>query len=145
MNPQENPTGLVAVTGAAGHIGANLVRGLLAQGRRVRALVREHTAGIDGLPVEVVRCDVTDAEACRRALAGAQIVYHLAARISVGWDPPGPVEAVNLGGTRNVVEAALASGVQRLVHFSSIHAFSADPVDGVIDESRPFGRKPAAT
>ena len=145
MNPQGNSTGLVAVTGAAGHIGANLVRGLLAQGRRVRALVRDHTAGIDGLPVELVRCDVTDVEACRRALAGAQIVYHLAARISVGWDPPGPVEAVNLGGTRNVVEACLALGVQRLVHFSSIHAFSADPVDGVIDESRPLAKNQPRT
>ncbi|MGO9666162.1 MAG: NAD-dependent epimerase/dehydratase family protein [Polyangia bacterium] len=138
MSEQENSKGLVAVTGAAGHIGGNLVRGLLAQGRRVRALVREHTAGIDGLEVEVVRCDVTDAQACRRALAGASIVYHLAARISVGWDPPGPVEAVNLGGTRNVVEACLACGVERLIHFSSIHAFSADPTDSVIDESRPL-------
>ena len=138
MSEQDNSNGLVAVTGAAGHIGANLVRSLLAQGRRVRALVREHTAGIDGLPVEVVRCDVTDAQACRRALAGAPIVYHLAARISVGWDPPGLVEAVNLGGTRNVVEACLACGVQRLVHFSSIHAFSSDPVASPIDESRPL-------
>jgi Nucleoside-diphosphate-sugar epimerases len=138
VSEQDNSKGLVAVTGAAGHIGANLVRSLLAQGRQVRALVREHTAGIEGLPVEVVRCDVTDVEACRRALAGAVIVYHLAARISVGWDPPGPVEAVNLGGTRNVVEACLACGVQRLVHFSSIHAFSAEPVDGTIDESRPL-------
>ena len=140
VSEQDKSKGLVAVTGAAGHVGANLVRSLLAQGRRVRALVREHTAGIDGLPVEVVRCDVTDVQACRRALAGAQIVYHLAARISVGWDPPGPVEAVNLGGTRNVVEACLACGVQRLIHFSSIHAFAADPVDGVIDESRPLAR-----
>ena len=138
MSNQDNSQGLVAVTGAAGHIGANLVRSLLAQGRRVRALVREHTAGIDGLSVEVVRCDVTNAQACRRALAGASVVYHLAARISVGWDPPGPVEAVNLGGTRNVVEACLACGVQRLVHFSSIHAFSSAPLDAVIDESRPL-------
>jgi dihydroflavonol-4-reductase len=138
VNPRDNRPGLVAVTGAAGHIGANLVRSLLAQGRHVRALVREHAAGIDGLPVEVIRCDVSEVAACRRALAGAQIVYHLAGRISVGWDPPGPVEAVNVGGTRNVVEACLAEGVQRLVHFSSIHAFSADPVDGVIDEARPL-------
>jgi dihydroflavonol-4-reductase len=138
VNQQDKSKGLVAVTGASGHIGANLVRSLLAQGRRVRALVREHTAGIYGLPVEVVRCDVTDAEACRRALTGAAVVYHLAARISVGWDPPGPVEAVNVGGTRNVVEACLACGVQRLVHFSSIHAFSPEPVDGVIDEARPL-------
>jgi nucleoside-diphosphate-sugar epimerase len=138
VSEQDDAKGLVAVTGAAGHIGANLVRSLLVQGRRVRALVREHMAGIVGLPVEVVRCDVTDGEACRRALAGARIVYHLAARISVGWDPPGRVETVNVGGTQKVVEACLACGVERLVHFSSIHAFSADPVDGVIDESRPL-------
>jgi dihydroflavonol-4-reductase len=136
--PDVNRQGLVAVTGAAGHIGANLVRSLLAQGRAVRAVVRESTAGIDGLPVEVVRCDVTDAEACRRALAGAQIVYHLAARISVGWDPPAKVEAVNIVGTRNVAEACLGCQVERLVHFSSIHAFAADPADGVVDESRPL-------
>jgi dihydroflavonol-4-reductase len=138
VSEQDNSKGLVVVTGAAGHIGANLVRSLLAQGRRVRALVREHTAGIDGLPVEVLRCDVTDAQACRRALEGAAIVYHLAARISVGWDPPGQVEAVNLGGTRNVIEACLACKVGRLVHFSSIHAFASEPIDGVIDESRPL-------
>jgi dihydroflavonol-4-reductase len=133
-----NQKGLVVVTGAAGHIGANLVRGLLAQGRTVRALVHRNSLGIDGLPVQVVKCDVTDAESCRSALAGAQIVYHLAARISVGWDRPKTVEAVNIQGTRNVVEACLACKVERLVHFSSIHAFAADPVDGVINEARPL-------
>ena len=138
MSEEDPGQGLVAVSGAAGHIGANLVRALLARGRRVRALVREHTAGLDGLPVEIVQCDVTDAEACRGALSGAAVVYHLAARISVGWDPPAPVEAVNVGGTRNVVEACLTCGVERLVHFSSIHAFAAEPVDGVIDEARPL-------
>jgi dihydroflavonol-4-reductase len=140
-----NHKDLVAVTGAAGHIGANLVRALLAQGRAVRALVWKNTAGIDGLPVEVVQCDVTDAEACRRALAGAQTVYHLAARISVGWDPPAPVEAVNIAGTKNVIEACLANRVQRLVHFSSIHAFAADPADGVITEARPLAENQPQT
>ena len=138
MSEPEPSQGLVTVTGAAGHIGANLVRSLLANGRQVRALVRDCTAALDGLPVEIVRCDITDAEACRRALAGSAVVYHLAARISVGWDPPAPVEAVNIAGTRHIVEACLACGVKRLVHFSSIHAFSAQPVDGVIDESRPL-------
>jgi dihydroflavonol-4-reductase len=137
-SPDANSKGLVVVTGASGHIGANLVRGLLAQGRAVRALVREHTAGIDGLPVETVRCDITDAQACDRALQGAQIVYHLAACISVGWDSAARVQAVNVDGTRNVVEACLAHRVERLVHFSSIHAFAASPVDGVIDEQRPL-------
>jgi dihydroflavonol-4-reductase len=130
--------GLVVVTGASGHIGANLVRTLLEQGRRVRVLVCEHMAGMDGLPVEVVHCDVTDAEACRDALHGAKVVYHLAARISVGWHPPAAVEATNIGGTRSIVDACLACGVERLVHFSSIHAFVGEPVDGVLDESRPL-------
>jgi dihydroflavonol-4-reductase len=132
--------GLVAVTGAAGHIGANLVRGLLAQGRTVRAVVHERTAGIDGLPVDIVRCDITDAQACARGLQGAQVVYHLAACISVGWDSAPKVQAVNVGGTRNVVEACLANRVERLVHFSSIHAFAADPVDGLINEQRPLAQ-----
>jgi dihydroflavonol-4-reductase len=137
-NEKTNRDGLVAVTGASGHVGANLVRALLAAGRTVRALVREHTAGVDGLPVEIGRLDVLDPESCRSALAGAEVVYHLAARISVGWDPPGPVEAINVTGTGNVVQACLDCGVRRLVHFSSIHAFAAEPADGVIDESRPL-------
>jgi dihydroflavonol-4-reductase len=138
VSSDANRKGVVAVTGAAGHIGANLVRGLLAQGRPVRALVHERTAGVDGLPVETVRCDITDAQACRRALEGAQTVYHLAACISVGWDSAPKVQSVNVDGTRNLVEACLANRVQRLVHFSSIHAFAADPSDGLIDEQRPL-------
>lgn len=133
-----NNDGIVAVTGAAGHVGANLVRALLAAGRRVRALVHDERAGVDGLPVEVVPTNVLDPEACQRGIAGADVVYHLAARISVGWDPPEPVRAVNVTGTRNVVEACLATGVRRLVHFSSIHAFCAEPVNEIIDETRPL-------
>ncbi len=124
------------VTGAAGHIGANLVRSLLDQGRSVRAVVRQHTASIEGLPVDTVRCDITDAQACQRALEGASVVYHLAACISVGWDSAPRVQGVNVNGTRNVVEACLANRVGRLVHFSSIHAFASDPVGGTIDEQR---------
>lgn len=142
---EDGKRGLVVVTGAAGHVGANLVRALLAAGRPVRALVREHTAGVDGLPVEMVRCDVTDAAACRRALDGAEVVYHLAARISVGWGPPGPIEAVNVTGTRNVVEACLASGIRRVVHFSSIHAFAAEPREQTIDEERALADRGSHT
>ena len=112
------------VTGASGHIGANLVRALLGQGRRVRALVHKSTAAIDGLQVEVVRADLLDGPAVLRACAGAGSVFHLAGKISAGWEPDADVHAINVLGTRNVVDACLAAGVKRLVHFSSIQALS---------------------
>ena len=110
------------VTGASGHIGANLVRALLGQGRRVRALVHKNVVAMDGLPVEVVRADLLDGPAVLRACAGAGSVFHLAGKISAGWEPDADVHAINVLGTRNVVDACIAVGVRRLVHFSSIQA-----------------------
>ena len=131
-------TKTVVVTGAAGHIGANLVRTLLAQGRPVRALMHVNKRAIEGLEVEIARGDVCDPASLRQAFDGADVVYHLAARISLSMDDWPVVEAVNVTGTRNVVEACLQCGVRRLVHFSSIHAFNQEPLDVPIDESRPF-------
>ena len=70
----------VAVTGAAGHVGANLVRALLSEGRSVRALVRDDTRGVDGLDVVTIRTDVLDPSALREAFDGVDVVYHLAAK-----------------------------------------------------------------
>lgn len=119
--------GVVAVTGATGHVGVNLCRALVAEGREVRSVGRRALpaeAGADG--VAWVEADVRDAAAVRQALAGAEVVFHLAARISVTGDPDGSVWATNVEGTRNVVEAALAHGVRRLVHCSSVHAFDCE-------------------
>lgn len=112
------------VTGASGHIGANLVRALLGQGRRVRALVHKNTAAVDGLSVEVVRADLLDRAAIVRACAGAGTVFHLAGKVSAGWESDAEVQAINVTGTRNVVDACLATGAKRLLHFSSIQALS---------------------
>jgi len=134
------------VTGASGHIGGNLVRALLADGREVRALVRSDTRAIEGLDVERVEGDVLDREALARAVAGADVVFHLAGHISLAGDPGGLMHHANVFGTRNLVAACVAAGVRRLVHFSSIHALSARPVDEVIDETRPLaeGRRAPA-
>jgi dihydroflavonol-4-reductase len=110
------------VTGASGHIGANLVRALLDKGRRVRALVHKNKAAVEGLPVEIERADLLDGSALVRACVGAGTVFHLAGKISAGWDADADVHAINVIGTRNVVEACLATGVKRLLHFSSIQA-----------------------
>ena len=129
---------LVAVTGPAGHLGAHLVRALLASGHRVRALVRQSTAGIEGLPVEIVRADVLDRGGLALALAGTDTVFHLAARISAGWEPAAEVRRVNVDGTRNVTQACLAAGVRRLVHLSSIAALAPRPGASALDERSPL-------
>ncbi len=126
------------VTGATGHIGANLVRTLLAQGRPVRALLHVNRRAIEGLDVEIASGDVCDLESLCRAFDGAEVVYHLAARISLSLNEWLLLEAVNVMGTRNVVEACLQCGVRRLVHFSSIHALIQEPMDVPVDESRPL-------
>ena len=127
----------VVVTGASGHVGGNLVRALVEQGRQVRCLVREDVRAIEGLPVQRVTGDVRDPESLRRTFAGADVVFHLAARISIQGGLGGLVNATNNQGARNVAEAALACGVRRLVHCSSIHAFDQLDWSKPVDENMP--------
>lgn len=131
----------VVVTGPAGHLGANLLPLLVATGARVRVVVR---ATAPRAEVEAVRGDVCDPATLGPAFSGAEIVFHLAAKISIVGDPDGSVARVNVEGARNVARAARASGVRRMVHVSSIHAFL-QPEDGPMDESaaRPTARQPA--
>ncbi|MBM3183094.1 MAG: NAD-dependent epimerase/dehydratase family protein, partial [Chloroflexi bacterium] len=100
------------VTGASGHIGANLVRALLAEGRPVRVLLHVDRRAIDGLEVEVAEGDVCDLKSLCAAFAGADVVYHLAARISLSMGEWPLLESINVVGTRNIVEACLRSGVR---------------------------------
>ena len=128
----------VLVSGASGHIGANLVRALLGAGRKVRCLIHVHCQAIDGLDVETIEGDVLDPASLDRAMDGIETVYHLAARISLSMNNEEPVWAVNVDGTRNVVEACLRNKVSRLVHFGSIHALVQEPFDVPVDEDRPL-------
>ena len=128
-----------AVTGATGHVGANLVRALLDDGRRVRAINRTYGPALDGLDVDFVAVDILDPHAVRRAFEGVDVVYHLAALISVAGDRDGHVRATNVDGVRNVANAALDAGVRRFVHCSSIHAFDLDR-PGVVTEDSPRAR-----
>ncbi|MEX1366203.1 MAG: NAD-dependent epimerase/dehydratase family protein, partial [Nannocystaceae bacterium] len=70
-------------------------------------------------------------------LDGAELLYHLAAQISIVGPMDGLVEAVNVRGVRNVVRAAMRARVRRMVHTCSVHAFSHSPWDQPVDETRP--------
>lgn len=126
----------VAITGATGHIGASLVRAILAQGRSVRVLARNDLRAIQGLDVEIVTGDLLQPDSLMKLFRGVHTVFHLAARISIVGSEGGMVEKINVEGTKNVIQTCLRNGVKRLVHFSSIHAFTAHPHDEVIDETR---------
>ncbi|HVI03557.1 MAG TPA: NAD-dependent epimerase/dehydratase family protein [Enhygromyxa sp.] len=128
----------VVVTGASGHLGANLVRSLLARGEQVRVLVHRSAAALAEVEhrLERVEGSVCEPESLGPAFAGADRVYHLAGVISIDGDPDGRVHRVNVEGTRNVARACLEHGVGRLVHVSSVHAFDMDPRDRVLDETR---------
>jgi dihydroflavonol-4-reductase len=148
-----NPSMIVAVTGPSGHVGANLVRALLKRGRQVRVLVHKDQRALEGLNVEIIQGDVGDPYALARIVTGAEVVYHLAAIISLSMNDWPAVEKVNVLGTRNVVEACLKFNVRRMIHFSSIHAMTQEPFDQPLDEKRslmesedcpPYDRSKAA-
>jgi dihydroflavonol-4-reductase len=125
------------ITGIAGFVGGNLARALLAQGQEVRGLIHKDDRAVAGLDIQRVSGDLHDLESLKRAFQKADMVFHLAASITLDgvWSR---LEAVNVTGTRNVVEACLAAGVRRLVHCSSIHAFEQAPLDQPLDETRPL-------
>ncbi len=126
----------VAVTGGSGHVGANLVRECIREGYKVRALVREDRRAFEGLDVELVEGDLFDRKSLQVLCDGADSVYHLAAYISVDGKKDRLLEETNVAGVRNIVDACKSCGVRRLVHVSSIHAFSTHPNCEIIDEAR---------
>jgi dihydroflavonol-4-reductase len=137
---------MVLVTGAAGHLGGALVRELLAQGEKVRVFVLpdEDLSSLEGMPLEVVKGNVLDRGALRRAVEGAEVVYHLAGIISI---MPGRDEAmrqVNVVGTGNIARIAREAGVRRFLYVSSIHALARPPKGVPIDEQVLFDPHSAA-
>jgi dihydroflavonol-4-reductase len=129
---------MIVITGASGMIGGNLVRALLPQGRPIRALVHQDRRALEGLYLETIPADVTNAASLQQAFTGAKTVYHLASSISIRMDNWSELEQVNIAGTRNVIDACLHCGVSKLVYFSSIHAYRQAPFDLPLNEERPL-------
>ncbi|MBE0677676.1 MAG: NAD-dependent epimerase/dehydratase family protein [Bacteroidales bacterium] len=125
----------VAVTGASGHVGTNLCRILTDRGYKVRALIHNRSEGLDDLDIDFVPGNVTSEPDLRRLCEGCSVVFHLAACISIRQKDQRCM-AVNADSCVNLLSAARSAGVRRIIHFSSIHAFSQEPFGEVLDESR---------
>jgi nucleoside-diphosphate-sugar epimerase len=119
----------VLVTGGSGHLGANLVRRLLDEGQQVRVLERAGGGGeaLAGLDVEVAGGDLRDAAAVRGAVRGCRRVYHCAAKVSSAEGQQREIYASNVLGTRHLLRAAFAEGVERVVVTGSFSAVGHDP------------------
>ena len=133
----------VLVTGATGFTGGHLAVTLAARGDEVRALVRPKSRArfeASTLPckgVIAVEGDLLDAGAVHRAANGVDVVYHIAATYREAGQRDSAYRAINVDGTRNVLDAAKAGGARRLVHCSTggVHGHIANPP---ANEDAPF-------
>jgi len=119
------------VTGGTGFVGANIVRALAATDAAVRVLARPSAdrRALEGVRVEFVDGDLLDPASIRRAMAGVQTVYHVAADYRLWAPDPAVIYRTNVDGTRTVLQAAGDAGVARIVHTSSVGALGI-PTDG---------------
>lgn len=139
------PQQVTVVTGAAGFVGGALVRRLLADGDEVRALVLPGdrlAAGLRSRAKEEPRLQVIEGDICSTAsiapaFEGADRVFHTAALIHA-WAPTARFHEINVGGTRNVAEVALASGVTRLICISTSDVFGLPRAEEEFDETSPL-------
>ncbi len=130
----------VLVTGATGFIGSQLTAELVHRGYQVRVLRRPNskTLMLDGLPVEHVYGDILQPESVRRAVEGCEWVFHVAALASYWRAHREQVYAVNVQGTRIVMDACLRAGVRRVVYTSSVAAIGIPRNGRQADEEHPF-------
>lgn len=120
------------VTGATGFIGASIARELLKDGVAIRALVRPGAdlRNLAGLDLELWQGDLLDRTNLAAGMAGCTRVFHAAADYRLWTRTPADMYAANVDGTRNVLEAALQSGVARVVYTSSVGTLG-NPGNGI--------------
>ena len=125
------------LTGATGLIGSHVVRLLVERGDDVRATVRATSRldALSGLDVETVRADILDRRAMRRALRDVDRVFHLAGTANLALSRARTF-AINVEGTRIVLEEALRAGVERVVYTSSVAAIGPAPPGSTADETQ---------
>jgi dihydroflavonol-4-reductase len=133
--------GLSLVTGATGFVGAAVARALLREpGQRVRVLARPQSnrRNLDGLDVEIAEGALEDAASLAAAVAGCRYLFHVAADYRLWVPDAAAMFRANVDGTRDLMLAALAAGVERIVYTSSVATLGLVS-GGVADEATPSG------
>lgn len=112
------------ITGATGFIGGHLAERLAGEGYPVRCLVRttSDTSLLETLGVEIVVGDVASAGSVAKVAAGCRHVFHCAALVS-DWATTTEIKLINVHGTRNMLEASVASSAERFIHFSTTDVY----------------------
>lgn len=125
------------VTGATGFIGASIARELLKDGSEVRALVRPGSdrRNLAGLDIEIREGDLSDRDGLLRGMAGCQTLFHAAADYRLWTRTPATMYEANVGGTGNILSAALAAGLEKVVYTSSVGTLG-NPGDGIPGDER---------
>lgn len=115
------------VTGGGGFIGRRIVELLVQEGHEVKFVARGRYPEVEALGAVAVQADVTDAAAMVAAVAGSDVVFHVAAKFGFGSDRAA-FEAINVTGTDHLIAACVANGVPRLVYTStpSVVGFETD-------------------
>jgi dihydroflavonol-4-reductase len=133
-----SPGDVVLTTGASGFVGSAVARALAARGFKVRALVRPSSprGNFDGFECELVEGDLRDPASLVKAANGARYLFHVAADYRLWAPDPEEIVRNNLAGTRGIMEAALATGVERVVYTSSVATLSLK--HGPSDETKPL-------
>ena len=135
-------TGITLITGATGHLGANLVRHLLAEGEQVRVMIHTENdnGALDGLDVERVNGDLRNNKEISNAVQGCSRVFHCAALIStIDGDASQKREIfeTNVNGTINILQAAISHNIEKVVVSGSLSATGYAP-DNSSHEDMPF-------
>lgn len=131
---------LTVVTGASGLVGGNLAILLRQAGHEVRCTkrARSRLAHLDGFGLEWVDADIEDRASLERAFAGAAVVFHCAARVSVRRRVTRELVRANVRGTQNVLRAARTAGVKRVVHCSTVAARAVSTTGRPVTEDEPY-------
>jgi dihydroflavonol-4-reductase len=118
----------ILVTGAAGFLGSHVTRQLAARGADVRVLLRpsSNNRAIADLPLEYVTGDLRDAASLERALAGVKRVFHVAADYRLWSKRSQDIYDSNVGGTKNLLDAAKRAGVERFIYTSTVATIAVD-------------------
>ena len=132
------------VTGGSGHVGGNLVRELLSRGYEVDCLVRSDTRALDNLDVNLVKGDMLNPKEIAPLMTDSDVVFHSAAFVAVEKIQEDLMHKINVEGSRSIATAAVESGVKKMVHFSSVHAFEQHPTSEPLVEARPLVTDPKA-